>query len=39
MDSCLNDEAITQYILDRFVLPGAAVWNKRIEKYLEREHD
>jgi hypothetical protein len=34
------DEDIAQYILNRFVLPAAADWtNRRIKKYLEREHD
>jgi hypothetical protein len=34
------DEDISQYILNTFVLSAAADWtNKRIERYLEREHD
>ncbi len=35
-----EDDVIANYILKDFVLSAAADWtNKRIEKYLEREHD
>ena len=34
------DEDIAQYVLNKFVLSAAADWtNKRIEKYLQREHN